>query len=236
MLNQPQHRKILFEILREIYSSQIGAWLAFKGGTMLYFFHELDRFSVDLDFDLIAAEKEQIVFEKIKEILKKFGKIKDEKNKHFTIFFQIDYQKNLQNLKIEISKRGAGINKYKMLDFYGTTVRTLAIEDAFAHKMIAATSRKSIANRDFYDIYFLFKKNIIPNEKIIFAASRKNYPQYCKFLINFIEKNFTTKNCLDGLGELIDSKQKIWIKHSLKKELLAQINFSIDNTALHQGG
>ncbi len=228
MLNQPQHRKFLFEILRAIYSSQIGHWLAFKGGTMLYFFHELDRFSVDLDFDLIDLEKEQIVFDEIKKILRKFGEIKDEKNKHFTIFFKLDYQKTLQNLKIEISKRDPKINKYEFLDFYGITVRTLAIEDAFAHKIIAATSRKSIANRDFYDIYFLFKKNIIPNEKIIFAASGKSSLQYCQYLKKFITQNLTAKNCLEGLGELVDARQKIWIKNSLKKELMAQIDFFVD--------
>ena len=38
MLDQKKHRKILFEIIKEIYDSPIAAWLGFKGGTMLYFF------------------------------------------------------------------------------------------------------------------------------------------------------------------------------------------------------
>jgi len=53
MLDKNKHREIMYSILRDIFSSDLGKYLAFKGGTACYFFHGLDRFSTDLDFDLV---------------------------------------------------------------------------------------------------------------------------------------------------------------------------------------
>ena len=69
-LEIPAHKNILIHILKDIYTNtEIGPILGFKGGTAAYLFYDLSRFSVDLDFDLLDAEKEDLVFEKIKNIL-----------------------------------------------------------------------------------------------------------------------------------------------------------------------
>ena len=84
MLDQAKHRKIMIEILLEIFSnSKISHLLGFKGGTALYLFHNLDRFSVDLDFDLLDRDQEQFVFDELLQILSNFGEIKDQAIKHF---------------------------------------------------------------------------------------------------------------------------------------------------------
>ena len=50
------HKNILFQILKDIYSdTTIAPLLGFKGGTAALLFFELDRFSVDLDFDLFDS-------------------------------------------------------------------------------------------------------------------------------------------------------------------------------------
>lgn len=49
--------------------------LAFKGGTALMFFHNLPRFSTDLDFNLLDPTKEREVFAKVRGILQRFGTI-----------------------------------------------------------------------------------------------------------------------------------------------------------------
>ncbi|PJA86609.1 MAG: hypothetical protein CO141_03805 [Candidatus Moranbacteria bacterium CG_4_9_14_3_um_filter_42_9] len=229
MLDQKKHRKILFEIIKEIYDSPIAAWLGFKGGTMLYFFYGLDRFSVDLDFDLLNAERTPEVFAEVKNILKKYGTIEDAMNKNFTLLFELRYETGQQSVKIEINKRITKTNSYETRNFYGTEVKVLLIADSFAHKLIAAMNRKAVANRDFYDIWFLFKRGFIPNEKVIQEISGKNSREYCADLAIFIEKNFSKSNPLAGLGELVDEKQKSWIKEFLKRELRAQINFFIKN-------
>ncbi|MDQ7022644.1 MAG: nucleotidyl transferase AbiEii/AbiGii toxin family protein [Candidatus Gracilibacteria bacterium] len=78
MLNREKHRQIMYNILTEIFSGDLSKYLAFKGGTACYFLHNLDRFSTDLDFDLINSEIN--IDEKLIEILKKYGEIKKRQN------------------------------------------------------------------------------------------------------------------------------------------------------------
>jgi len=89
MLNIAKHRLVMGSIIRDIYNDvSISSLLGFKGGTCAYFFYGLPRFSVDLDFDLLIKDKENevFIFEKIKNILKKYGDIKDSFIKSNTIF------------------------------------------------------------------------------------------------------------------------------------------------------
>ncbi|MFA4817196.1 MAG: nucleotidyl transferase AbiEii/AbiGii toxin family protein [Parcubacteria group bacterium] len=225
MIDIKLHRKYLFNILSDIYSSPVGAYLGFKGGTMFYYFQSLDRFSVDLDFDLLDETKANTVQQKIKEILEKYGEIIDEKDKFFNIFLLLSYQKGQQGIKVEISKRNSALSRYETKNFYGKSATVLNIEDAFAQKLVAATDRKRTASRDFYDIYFLLKNNFNFNEKIIQERTGKDAVSYFRDLKKFIGKNITERSILAGLGELMDPKQKDWAKKNLKKELLSQINF-----------
>lgn len=225
MIDIKLHRKYLFNILSDIYSSPMGAYLGFKGGTMLYYFYNLNRFSVDLDFDLLDETKADMARQIIREILEKYGDIADEKDKFFNIFFLLSYQKGRQGIKVEISKRNSVLSRYETKSFYGKSAMVLNIEDAFAQKLAAATDRKRTASRDFYDIYFMLKNNFNFNEKIIQERTGKGAISYFRDLKKFIGKNITERNILAGLGELMDPRQKDWIKKNLKKELLAQIDF-----------
>ena len=103
-LNSSIHKNILVQILIDIYSdTTIGPYLGFKGGTAAYLFYELERFSVDLDFDLLDESKETYVFEQVEKILKKYGVIKEAQVKRFNLLFLLAYdnkEKNAQNVKI----------------------------------------------------------------------------------------------------------------------------------------
>ena len=230
MLNIKLHRQVMFEIITDIYRSPIANLLGFKGGTMAYFFYGLDRFSTDLDFDLLDENKIEEIKKVIPKILIKNGQLKEESDKRFTLFYLVNYQKENQNIKIEISKRTQYKYDYVIENFYGTDVKILNQSDAFATKLLACTTRNRLANRDFYDAYFYLKKGIIPNEKIIESSINKNLSSYLKFLVEFIEKNISSKTILHGLGELIDEKQKVWTKNNLKKELINRLDYLISET------
>ena len=59
MLNREKHQLIMGQILKDIYTDvTISPLLGFKGGTCAYFFYNLPRFSVDLDFDLLVVNEE----------------------------------------------------------------------------------------------------------------------------------------------------------------------------------
>ena len=72
------HKTILFQILKDIYSDiSLSQCLGFKGGTAAFYFYGLNRFSVDLDFDLLDETRDDEIFEKVSKILQKHGVIKE---------------------------------------------------------------------------------------------------------------------------------------------------------------
>src|SRR3989338_6916435 len=108
MINKEKHQLIMGQILKDIYTDvSVGPLLGFKGGTCAYFFYNLPRFSADLDFDLLAAsdENQKLVFEKIINILDKYGQIKDQYIKRFTVFALLSYGDDDHNIKVEINVR-----------------------------------------------------------------------------------------------------------------------------------
>ena len=219
MLDKNKHRSILLQILKDIYSDiEISSGLGFKGGTAIYLFYDLNRFSVDLDFDLLDGGKADIVSGRLKSILKEYGEIKDFFNKKFTIFFLLSYGKKEHNIKIEINKRDFG-SKYEIKNYLGISIQTMAIEDMAAHKLAALLDRKSVANRDIFDIWFFLKNNFDINEIIIKTRTGLKLKEYLNKCIKFLEK-YNDKYILQGIGELIDEKQKVWVKTKLKSEVI----------------
>ena len=60
-IDYAKHKNILLQILKDIYSDATAApYLGFKGGTAAHLFYDLNRDSVDLDFDLLDENKEKV--------------------------------------------------------------------------------------------------------------------------------------------------------------------------------
>ena len=87
----------------------------------------------------------------------------------------------------------------------------------FGSKLSALTLRDETAMRDIYDIWFFAKNNWDINDDIIKAQTGKNIKEYLTDCINIIEK-VKDNEILRGLGELINEKEKAWVKISLRKE------------------
>ncbi|MDD3711176.1 MAG: nucleotidyl transferase AbiEii/AbiGii toxin family protein [Patescibacteria group bacterium] len=226
MLNKEKHQLLMGQILRDIYTDvNISSILGFKGGTCVYFFYNLTRFSVDLDFDLLVfdEEKKELIFKKIVEILSNYGEVKNYYIKRFTIFALLSYGPDDHNIKIEINTRKIvdNINNYYELnDYLGISVLTAKKEYLFASKLVALTSRKKLAMRDVYDIYYFAKNNWDIDVDIIKKWTDKKVVDYLRDCVDFIEKIGDNK-ILQGLGELVDSeKEKAWIKSNLKKDCI----------------
>ena len=221
MLDRKKHEQILKNILRDFYSDTgLEASLAFKGGTCLYMFYQLDRFSVDLDFNLIADDFD---YQLVTDILSRYLTIDEQQNKRFTWFWMGGYEKGNQKVKVEINKRSYP-DKYVNKDFYGITIPTMAPEFQLAHKLCAITDRRKLQNRDLYDAHFMFTKQFGINEEIIRIRIGKTLKEYLTYLIDFVEKNVNSATILEGLGELIGDKQKDHIKATLKRDLLFDLN------------
>lgn len=228
MLKISSHRTAMVNVLKDIYSNiEISSLLGFKGGTALYFFYNLPRFSVDLDFDLLDESKKDVVFDKITKILEKYGDLREKREKHFTLFWLLSYQKGLSQLKIEISKRTSK-NKYEIKNFFGIPAQIMKKEDMFANKLTALMDRKSLANRDIYDIWFMLKENWDLNDKLLEYRTSTKTLDYLKKCLKLLENN-PPSDILSGIGDLVDNKTKDWIKKNLIKDtiFLLKANYAI---------
>lgn len=228
MLDAANHKNTLIRILKDIYTdATIGPYLGFKGGTAVYLFYDLDRFSVDLDFDLIDESKEQYVFERIKHILEAYGTIKEAYEKRNTLFFRLSYADNHQNIKVEINRRNFG-SRYEVKSYLGISMKVMVKEDIVAHKMVAMIERIGQANRDIFDTYFFLKNNWPINEQIIEKRTGKSMRQFLKECIEKLE-SMSNVGILNGLGDLLDAKQKAWVKNKLKVETIFLLQLKIQN-------
>jgi predicted nucleotidyltransferase component of viral defense system len=228
MLDINLHKNIFIKILKDIYTdSFLGPRLGFKGGTAAYLFYDLNRFSVDLDFDLLDQSEEERVFQKIKKIVEKYGIIKDEKNKKFTLLILLSYSDGSRNLKIEINKRKLTAN-YEVKNYLGISMLVMCKPDMFAHKLVAMTQRNKTANRDIFDVYFFLDSDWDINKEIVEKRTNMNFKNYLEKCVKFIEKT-PNRNILSGMGELLGSKKKKWIKNNLKKELIFLLKLKIKN-------
>lgn len=226
----------MLKILADISANpKLAINLGFKGGTCCYFIHGLDRFSVDLDFDLLNIAKKEIVLNELDKILSKYGEVKIEGN----IFCRkVKYNDESASIKVDISDR-IDINKlntYKLTDIVsGAPMKILVKEDIFAHKLIALVERynsrtknKAIANRDLYDINYFFDLGWKYNKEIITLRSGKNCKAYFEELKAVIEKNVDEKNILNSLGTLVDDKKRNWVRKNLKSEVIKKLSIEIE--------
>lgn len=224
MLNREKHQLIMGQVLKDIYTDvSISPLLGFKGGTSAYFFYDLPRFSVDLDFDLLvpSEENQKLVFEKVVAILSKYGQIKDQYIKRFTVFALLSYGDEDHNIKVEINLRKLVENikdQYELKEYLGISMFVAKKEYLFGGKLSALTLRTETAMRDIFDIHYFAKNHWDINAEVVKNLTGKTIKDYLPDCIVFVEK-IKDSQILQGLGELIDTeKQKDWVRNHLKAD------------------
>jgi predicted nucleotidyltransferase component of viral defense system len=220
MLNRAPHELVLKRILFDFYSdAELCVQLGFKGGTCLYLFHGLDRFSTDLDFNITG---DKLSDQRITYILEQHLKVLDVSKKRNTFFWLGSFEKGAQKVKVEIGRREYP-DHYETQSLLGLTVRTMTLSCMFAHKLCAITDRKQMMSRDVYDAWFLFKKNCPVDEQIVELRTGKTLKKYYSDLIDFIGKHVSPQGILQGLGDVLEDKQKVWVKQNLINELTFEL-------------
>lgn len=177
--------KIIKEIYFDIVNSQFWKELLFKWWTSLSLFYWLERFSEDLDFNLIDEKRIEIVVNWIYWILKskwyKLSKIyRDWTNVvHIDLFYKI--WKNDYTCQLEFFKNNYWIKQnFELKKIYWIPVKLLDISENFAHKCCAYLERwnRRIERswkpkwRDLLDILFYLHYNFPINLKIIFVRTK----------------------------------------------------------------
>ena len=92
----------------------------------------------------------------------------------------------------------------------------------FASKLVALTNRPELVTRDIFDIDFFFKQLWDIDEEIITVRGGKPLKEYLTDCITAV-KSVKENELLAGLGELVDEKQKDWVKSKMIPEVLFQL-------------
>lgn len=227
MFNQSKHKSVLIQILKDVYSDpEIRTLVGFKGGTAAMLFYHLPRISVDLDFDLFMEEKKELVFEKMKVIVARHGNIYEAVEKRYTLLFVISYENGDRTVKIDISKRKGG-GSYEPLAYLGVSMLVMKQEDMLAGKLSALLTRSRFAMRDVYDLWFFLKNKWTINETELKEKSSLSVNEALNQAITKVS-SLSKNQLLQGLGDLLDSKQKAWVKEKLVDDLVFQLRLYIE--------
>jgi predicted nucleotidyltransferase component of viral defense system len=214
----------MLQILKDIYADlSLANVLGFKGGTALMFFYGLPRFSVDLDFNLLDPAKEETVYEKVRDVLLKYGNIFDGAKKFYGPIIVLDYGTGERKLKVEISNRLFD-NHYEIKKLLGVNMRVMTEKDMFAHKLCALLDRNELANRDIFDCWFFMQKRTPVNGQLIENRMAMPFADYLQKCIDRLD-SMTDKGLLNGLGELMDSEVKHFVRTKLRTETVGLLRF-----------
>ncbi len=217
MLDVNRHKFFLLQLLKEIYSDpELASSLAFKGGTALMLFHDLPRFSVDLDFNLTANSDEEVASAKLRAILVKHGTIRDEARKRYGMLLVLNYEDDGRNLKVEVSNRSYP-DEYELRDYLGVSMNVMRLEYMFTHKLMALLDRNALTNRDVFDCWFCMKQRLVLRKSILDLRLKGTFEDYMDKAIEAVTA-ISGNRILDGIGELLDPALKKWVKTDLTSE------------------
>lgn len=214
----------MLQILKEIYSDiELSNYLGFIGGTAMMFFYDLPRFSVDLDFNIIDPAKEDLVYEKVRKILLKYGKIFDEAKKFYGLIVVLDYGTGERKLKVEISNRMFD-DHYEVRNLLGVNIKLMVKPDMFAHKLCALLDRSAITNRDIFDCHFFMQQRTPINKNIVEFRIKMPLADHIQNCIVKLE-SISDKGMLNGLGELMTDEINFFVRTKLRKETIELLRF-----------
>jgi predicted nucleotidyltransferase component of viral defense system len=216
-MDNNKHKMYLIQILTDVYSDrELSVVLGFKGGTAAMLFYGLPRFSVDLDFNLLDKSAAETVYQKVKKIVLKYGKIDDEAQKFFGDLLSLNYERGERNLKIDISHRVEN-DEYVIKNLLGINVKTMEISDMFSHKLVALLGRKEFAERDIFDCWYFMKEKTPINRQIVERLTQKTLSEYLQDCIDKLG-NLPKRSLLYGLGELVADDMKSFVRNKLQQE------------------
>lgn len=203
------HIAILFAISK-LYPDKF----IFKGGTCLMICYNIDRFSEDLDFDLVEDLDLESVLSNIKFFLNKYNipieyKVINKKYSYnYFIYFYGPLYKNTNNtrckIKLDFSKRKDYVEKSSVIKINHTYnefpifyIKTLTLDEIFSEKIRTIMVRNKA--RDLYDLYYLINRNVKFNLDLV---NKK---------LSLYNKKFNKKEFI----EAVNNKKEIWDKEMI---------------------
>lgn len=230
------HRGWLFRLLTAICEQPfLSQHIGFKGGTCAAMRGFLNRFSIDLDFDLLIEEKEMV---RVKENLEKVFhslelKIKDGSMRvpqyylSYPLLHTASFAPRVSDrstIKVDVCYPPLKENDYEMvaLPEIDRVVRCQTLPTMFANKLIALIdryeNRNKIAGRDLYDVHQFFLQGFSYKKEIILARRKSSLVDFFQELINLVQREVSSTTIDQDLNTLLPYKEFRMIRKILKQE------------------
>lgn len=231
-----KHKVQLIRLLTALVDdAYISRWVHFKGGTCAALLGYLDRFSVDLDFDIEKGANLKKMQNEISKCCTSLGLTIKSKSTN-TLFYILKYdapQGGKNTLKLSFMNEETESNKYekKYIGEIDRFVSCQTIETMFANKLVALTNRykknKSIAVRDLYDIHHFFEMGYRYDPIIIELRTGKNAKKYLGEVMIFISKMIKERAISEDLSFLLEHAHFLRIRKTIKQETIGLIQDEI---------
>lgn len=212
----------------------LSGMIAFKGGTCAAMLGLLDRFSIDLDFDLLLETNMRTVRKYLHPLFTKLD-FSIQKESRKTPFFILNYvaKPGLRNsLKLGMTPSFCA-NEYRPL--YLPEIDRYCLcqtkETMFANKLVSLLNRydnhKSIAGRDLYDIHHFFSQGFGYKKEIIRERRGTTVRKFFDTLKKFILEKVTQRIITEDLNYLLPYNRFVTVRNTLKSETLLLIDREI---------
>jgi len=230
--NDTVHRSWLLSLLSAIADDRVlMSHLRFKGGTCAAMRNLLDRFSVDLDFDLLSSSEIPIVRRHLEDIFTRLGlTIKDQSREVPQYFLRYDAAKGQRcTIAIDITVPSPKANTYEIirLSDIDRFVPCQTIPTMVANKLVTPLDRfekhGTIAGRDIYDIHHFLFQGLPWNSAVITERSGQSPEKFFQSLHAFIKKHVTQTVIDQDLNTLLSQNDFQRFRTVLKADTLALI-------------
>jgi predicted nucleotidyltransferase component of viral defense system len=202
--------------------------LAFKGGSCAAMLGYLDRFSVDLDFDLLNQPDEGLMRKEFHRIFEQLGlEVAGEFDR--VLFFQLKYPSvsgKRNSLKVSCNSQVVRANEYKAqyLPEIDRMMTCQTLETMVANKLVAITDRydqhRTVAGRDIYDIHYFLVHGYSYEEEVVRERTGLEPKAYLEKLVSFIRKHVTQTIVNEDLNTLLPPRNFQQIRKVLIPETI----------------
>ena len=222
-----QHEIFEIEVLERMKSAKMLDPLVFGGGTMLRLCHDLNRYSVDLDFWFLKKISQEDYFSKLRRQFEKYYEITDAQIKHYTLLFELRSREYPKRLKIEIRRTAEDCDFQEMISYskFATkqvVLRAHTLNQTMKNKIKALLGRGEI--RDCFDIEFLLRKGTALPTDIVEESKR-----ILKIIDGFKDRDFKVT-----LGSIIEAEFRAYYVTQRFNFLKERLSSAISNTQIER--
>ena len=162
-----EHEASQMAMLQWLGSKRFLGSLAFGGETMLRLCHELPRYSLGLEFSFFKEDSYDSFYDRFYTVFSEDHNISNAQNDNDSIRVEVDGEKGMPKLKIEITKTtvspGSTEEKIAFSPHFPTQilVRGFTLQQMLQNKIVSLLARGEI--RDAFDVEFFLRKGVTLN-------------------------------------------------------------------------